>query len=144
VSTLFYAYFLFIVFDVILLTAQTKPVVFKYLVSTQFGLLTMILWLLFLNGFVGFQFVDDGTRVSVWGMRLLGLLGFAGGFVTSALAGLNKKPATVMTFYVVYFVVNGAFILLFCVTQFILVAKRIRSWWPIGMPIFGLTVQVTL
>lgn len=90
------------------------------------------MWLLFLNGFVSFQFFEDGTSKSVWGVRILGLLGFAGAFIAALLAAISKGAASTLILFIVYFIVNGAFIFLFCLMQFILIAKRVRSWWSVG------------
>lgn len=39
---------------------------FPYFVAVQCGLTTATCWCLLVNGFVGFQFAEDGTPLSLW------------------------------------------------------------------------------
>ena len=43
-----------------------SSVVFPYFVAVQCGLATATCWCLLVNGFVGFQFAEDGTPLSLW------------------------------------------------------------------------------
>ena len=51
--------------------------------SLYAGVLTGFFWILFLNGFVGYQVVEDGSALSVWGILLsTSLFSFLGGYFT--------------------------------------------------------------
>jgi hypothetical protein len=38
----------------------------KYFTAAHLGLITATCWCLLLNGFIGFQFIEDGTKISLW------------------------------------------------------------------------------
>lgn len=65
-------------------------------------------------------------------MRILGLLGFSLGFTISLISAINVKSSISIALFVVYFIFNGSLLILFCITQSILVIRRIKSYWPIG------------
>ena len=54
------------------------------LVYLYVGLVMAVFWILLLNSFVGYQFVEDGKLVSFWGMLLSALGATAFGFILSA------------------------------------------------------------
>jgi hypothetical protein len=44
----------------------TRLTAFKYVVALHLGLTSATVWVLFLNGFIGFQWAEDGTAKSLW------------------------------------------------------------------------------
>ena len=42
------------------------PNTFKYFVATHTALIVATCWSLLFNGFVGFQWIEDGTALSLW------------------------------------------------------------------------------
>jgi hypothetical protein len=68
IITFFYLYMALTVVSLIL-DAGVVPlasVVYPYFVAVQCGLTTATCWCLLVNGFVGFQFAEDGTPLSLW------------------------------------------------------------------------------
>jgi hypothetical protein len=70
-------------------------------------------------------------------MRILGLLGFSLGFAISLISAINAKSPISIVLFIIYFIFNGTVLLLFCVTQLILVVRRIKSYWPVGNILLG-------
>lgn len=44
---------------------------FQYFTAAHIGLISTTFWCLLLNGFVGFQFAEDGTPISLWVKHLI-------------------------------------------------------------------------
>ena len=61
----------------------TYSAAYLYLTGVYVGLKTAIFWCLLINGFVGFQFAEDGTPKSLWFLRLSSLVLFAIGLFVS-------------------------------------------------------------
>jgi hypothetical protein len=68
IITFFYLYMALTVISLILDSGVVPlaSVVFPYFVAVQCGLTTATCWCLLVNGFVGFQFAEDGTPLSLW------------------------------------------------------------------------------
>jgi Chitin synthase export chaperone len=77
IITFFYLYMALTVISLILDSgvAPLDSVVFPYFVAVQCGLTTATCWCLLVNGFVGFQFAEDGTPLSLWVLFFLGYIG---------------------------------------------------------------------
>lgn len=68
IITFFYLYMGLTVTSLILDSGVVPlaSVVYPYFVAVQCGLTTATCWCLLVNGFVGFQFAEDGTPLSLW------------------------------------------------------------------------------
>lgn len=68
IITFFYLYMALTVISLILDSGVVPlaSVVYPYFVAVQCGLSTATCWCLLVNGFVGFQFAEDGTPLSLW------------------------------------------------------------------------------
>jgi Chitin synthase export chaperone len=68
IITFFYLYMALTVMSLILDSGVVplSSVVYPYFVAVQCGLSTATCWCLLVNGFVGFQFAEDGTPLSLW------------------------------------------------------------------------------
>lgn len=68
IITFFYLYMALTVVSLVLDSGVVplSSVVFPYFVAVQCGLTTATCWCLLVNGFVGFQFAEDGTPLSLW------------------------------------------------------------------------------
>jgi Chitin synthase export chaperone len=68
IITFFYLYMALTVISLILDSGVVPlaSVVYPYFVAVQCGLTTATCWCLLVNGFVGFQFAEDGTPLSLW------------------------------------------------------------------------------
>lgn len=54
---------------------------YPYFVALHLAMMLATLWCLFGNGFVPFQFIEDGTPMSLWTLRISTALVFLGTFI---------------------------------------------------------------
>lgn len=119
--------------------------VYPWFAAVHTGLMCTLAWSLMLNGFVGFQFAEDGTPLSMWSLRLSSLAVFlVTGFIAIGtfknIAGLsNTKPVAL---WIAYYAFTAVCILLYVVSQLILVIRTLDDRWPIGDIIFGVAFFV--
>ena len=113
---------------------------FPYFAAVQNGLSSALCTCLLINGFVGFQLYEDGTPLSVWLLRLCSL----GMFVVSGAVSLltfkgwaGLSPTNTVGLFVVLYLLNGIFILIYVVMQIILVVNTLQDRWPLGDIAFG-------
>jgi len=71
----FYLYFVVELIAIFLDSSiiPTSSSVYPYFAAIHLGLLCCTYWALLVNGFVGFQVVEDGTPVSLWVSRFCSL-----------------------------------------------------------------------
>lgn len=103
-------------------------------------MITASVGILLLNGFVGFQWIEDGTKTSVWSLRSAALLMF-GGMYFVALATMKgsagMSPSSAMVLYIIFLIFNPAAVFLYFILQLVLVVCSLEDRWPIGDLIFG-------
>lgn len=102
------------------------------------GLKTAIFWALMLNGFVGFQFAEDGTALSLWTLRISTLVFWVVGFVVSATtykAQAHNGSQTGLWFF--EFIFPLLMVLVYIVSQVVLVVRTLDDYWPINDIVFG-------
>lgn len=108
---------------------------FPYFVAIQIGLASALCTCLLVNGFVGFQLYEDGTKLSVWLLRLSSLGMFAISFVVSlftflGIAGLG--PTNTVGLFVVMYILNAISLVIYVVMQILLVVNTLEDRWPLG------------
>jgi hypothetical protein len=92
-------------------------------------------WALLFNGFVGFQWIEDGTALSLWSLRLSSLLVFGLVYFISIATFLSKfsfskfQPTPLWIFY---FIFSGLCILGYVVLQTILVLTTLEDRWVLS------------
>ncbi|ORZ02404.1 chitin synthase III catalytic subunit [Syncephalastrum racemosum] len=138
----FYQYLLILFLEMLLITGiiPVSSPAYQWFTAIQLGLVTSAFWCLMLNGFVGFQFAEDGTPLSLWSIRISSfviflLVGFIsiGTFVD--LGSLSpSNPAALWTFYIL---INGVFFATYVISQTVLVLKSLDDRWPLGDILFG-------
>lgn len=114
--------------------------VYPYFVAVQNGFTSALCTCLLINGFVGFQMYEDGTTQSVWLLRgcsgaMFLITGAVSILTFKGLAGLG--PTRTIGLFVVLYLVNGIFLLVYVVMQVILVANTLQDRWPLGDISFG-------
>ncbi|KAG8742946.1 Chitin synthase, class 7 [Ceratobasidium sp. 414] len=118
----------------------TSSNVYPWFAAIYSGLITATYACLLINGFVGFQFAEDGTPTSLWGLRLACLIFFGLSFFVSiatfkGFAGFSyAKP---IGLYIVYLLWPILCVLVYVVLQLILVIRTLDDRWPIGDIVFG-------
>lgn len=124
---------------------------FPWFTAIQAGLASALCVCLLINGFVGFQLYEDGTKLSVWLLRICSFVVFIiTGLVSLAtfkgFAGLG--PTNTIGLFVVLYIVSAACLFVYAVSQVILVTNTLQDRWPlahIGFGVFFLVVgQIVL
>lgn len=112
-----------------------------YFVAIQNGLISAMCTSLLINGFVGFQLYEDGTTQSMWMIRgCSGIMFIICGAVSiltfENTAGLS--PTNTTGLFVVLFLINAIFLLIYVIMQLILVTNTLQDRWPLGDILFGI------
>jgi len=144
ILTFFYIYILLTAISLILdagVLQATNQGPFPWFVAVQNGLASALCTSLLVNGFVGFQLYEDGTRLSVWLLRLSSMIMFLISFAVSLLtfkgwAGLS--PTNTTGLFVVLYIINAIFLAVYFVMQVILVVNTLQDRWPLGDLAFGI------
>ena len=114
---------------------------FPYFVALQNGLTSALCTCLLVNGFVGFQLYEDGTRRSVWLLRSTSILMFLISGGVSLLTFLGKGgvgPENTTGLFVVLFLLNAICLVVYVAMQIVLVANTLQDRWPLGHIVSGL------
>ncbi|CAJ0825796.1 3543_t:CDS:2 [Entrophospora sp. SA101] len=74
----FYLYMMVTFLEFLLVSGiiATASPTYPYFTAGHVSLITATFWCLLLNGFVGFQFAEDGTPLSLWSIRISSLAVF--------------------------------------------------------------------
>ncbi|BGO93662.1 hypothetical protein NBRC10512_002902 [Rhodotorula toruloides] len=138
----FYIYFLEELLAIFLDSGIIPPSsnVYAWFAAVHTGLTAATYWCLLVNGFVGFQMVEDGTPLSLWTLQgtsaivglIVGLVAI-GTFKNSA--GLSSAKPTGL--WILQFIFPLACVVVYIVAQFFLVLRTLDDRWPIGDILFG-------
>ncbi|KAJ3231301.1 Chitin synthase, class 7 [Chytriomyces hyalinus] len=147
IVVLFYMYVATIVNELLLVSGiiPMASEAYKYFVAVHAGFLVATFWTLAFNGFVGFQWMDDGDSKSLWMLRGTTFAAFFVTFLIAILtfknaAGLSSASPTVL--FIIYFIIPVAFLLVYVITQTILVINSLDDRWPLGDLYFGLIFYI--
>ncbi|KAI9883100.1 MAG: Chitin synthase, class 7 [Watsoniomyces obsoletus] len=136
IITFFYLYMLLTFCSLILDSGVTAPgsVVYPYIAAIQSGLTSALCVCLLINGFVGFQLYEDGTKRSVWLLRGASLFMFFLSFAMSLMTfkGWGLGPTKTVGLFVVLYLFSGCCLLVYVVLQVILVINTLQDRWPLG------------
>ncbi|KAG0212732.1 Chitin synthase, class 7 [Mortierella sp. GBA30] len=139
----FYLYMLVTIMDLLLTSGiiPTSSDVYQYFTGVHLGLISATFWCLLLNGFVGFQFAEDGTPLSLWSIRISSFAVF--GAVTFLAIATFKgtgpfDPLKPVALWIVFFIFNGAALLIYVILQIVLVVNTLDDRWPLGDIVFGI------
>ncbi|KNZ50411.1 uncharacterized protein VP01_443g4 [Puccinia sorghi] len=113
----------------------------QYFAAFETGMLSATFWCLLVNGFVGFQFAEDGTPLSLWSLRgtcaaVFGLTFFIAIATFNSLASFSPSQPTAL--WIIMYIFNGACVAIYVVLQLLLVVRTLDDRWPIGDILFGL------
>ncbi|KAH9891166.1 chitin synthase III catalytic subunit [Cubamyces lactineus] len=118
----------------------TANVSYPWFAAVYTGLITAAYTCLLINGFVGFQFAEDGTPLSLWLLRIAMLVTFGVSFFVSIatfkrIAGFDyAKPIGLWIIYILWPLVCTV---IYVVSQLVLVFRTLEDRWPIGDIVFG-------
>ncbi|GAA6046989.1 hypothetical protein JCM3770_003466 [Rhodotorula araucariae] len=138
----FWMYFLEEILAIFLDSAIIPPSsdVYAWFAAIHTGLVCATFWCLLVNGFVGFQVVEDGTPLSLWFLQgtsavvgiIVGLIAI-GTFKNTA--GLSSATPTGL--WILQFIFNLACVVIYVIAQLLLVWRTLDDRWPIGDILFG-------
>ena len=144
----FYFYVLTLLAELLLTTGiipAANPI-YPHLAAAHVGLISATCWCLLVNGLIAFQVVEDGTRKSVWLVRLSSIFVMMVAYFVAidTFQGFSKvfDRANPTGLWVLYFILNGAVLMVYVVLQIILVTNRLDSRWPVGDLILATTFFV--
>jgi len=118
----------------------TSHVVYTWFAAIYTGLVAAAYACLLINGFVGFQFAEDGTPLSLWFLRISCLIIFAVSFFVAIatfkkFAGFNyAKPIGLWIIYILWPILCTA---IYVVSQLVLVFRTLDDRWAVGGIVFG-------
>ncbi|KAI8342676.1 chitin synthase III catalytic subunit [Chlamydoabsidia padenii] len=141
--TMFFQLYLITMLLEMLLVSNIIPSsssLYPFFTSAHLGLGSATFWCLLLNGFVGFQFAEDGTPISLWSIRITSfavflIVGFVGMATFNNIGPFNYTYP--IGLWVIYFIFNGACILIYLAAQLFLVSYTLEDRWPLGDITFG-------
>ncbi|KAF9924444.1 Chitin synthase, class 7 [Modicella reniformis] len=144
----FYLYMLVTIMDLLLISGiiPTASDLYPYFTGVHLGLISATFWCLLLNGFVGFQFAEDGTPLSVWSIRISSFIVFAAVTFLSIATFQKLGPfdyTNPVALWVVFFIFNGAALLIYVILQIVLVVNTLDDRWPLGDIVFGIAFFAT-
>ncbi|TFY78979.1 hypothetical protein EWM64_g5033 [Hericium alpestre] len=118
----------------------TAHKVYPWFAAVYTGLVCAAYTCLLINGFVGFQFAEDGTPTSLWFLRIsclfvFGLCMFIAIATFKNIASFRfDKPLGLWIVYILWPLICTV---VYVVSQLILVFRTLEDRWPIGDIIFG-------
>jgi len=137
----YYYYCLYIIVEMVASTGIIPMYsdYYPWVVHTYFGIVGATCTALLFSGFVSFQWIEDGTPKSLWLIRVAALLSFGLNFAASFLTFQSQmfNPEEPLILFVLFFVVNGAEILIYFLMQVFLVVTVLDEKWPLGAILFA-------
>jgi hypothetical protein len=118
----------------------TANVTYPWFAAAYTGLVAATYCCLLINGFVGFQFAEDGTPVSLWFLRISCLAVFGVSFFVAIATFQQKfgfsytKPIALFIVYLLWPIICAP---IYIISQLILVFRTLEDRWPIGDIVFG-------
>ncbi|EMG45487.1 CHS7 Chitin synthase export chaperone [Candida maltosa Xu316] len=114
---------------------------YAYFVAVQIGLASSVCACLLYNGFLYFQFWEDGTSRSMWCLRLVCVLWFVVNFVVAIITfkswntALDFRKTTAL--FTVSYVLNAIILATYVVSQIVLSVFALRNIWSLGAILLG-------
>ncbi|KAJ8660649.1 hypothetical protein O0I10_003697 [Lichtheimia ornata] len=138
----FYLYMISVFLEMFLITdvIPSSNAAYPYFAAIHLGVVSASFWCLLINGFVGFQFAEDGTPLSLWSLRISSFVIFLIVFVIAILTFLNIGPFSYESpgaLWAFVFIINGICFIVYVISQIILVVNTLDDRWPLGDILFG-------
>lgn len=133
----FYLYML-LSFVSLILDAGVVPAgngAYPYFAAIQSGLVSAICICLLINGFVGFQLYEDGTRLSIWLLRgasfVMFLITFLVALATFKGWSSGLGPTNTVGLFVVLYIFSAIALAVYFIMQVVLVMNTLQDRWPL-------------
>ncbi|PVU90813.1 hypothetical protein BB559_004435 [Furculomyces boomerangus] len=133
----FYLYLALVLLDILTISGFVpfSHAAYPYFVAAYLALTSTMCWCLMLNGFVGFQWAEDGTSLSLWTFRITCSIIFGLMYFVSISTFKNIvifKSSYPIGIFTIYFVFNSLCLLVYVISQIILVVNTLDEYWPLG------------
>ncbi|KAI5451276.1 Chitin synthase, class 7 [Naganishia albida] len=142
----FYLYFIISLLAIFLDSGiiPTANVVYPWFTAIYAGLVAGLYWCLLVNGFVGFQWAEDGTPMSLWFIRVSTTVVGAICFLVTigTFKNVALKYDNPIGLWITYLIYPAACVVIYTVSQLILVIRTLDDRWAIGHILFGLAFYV--
>ncbi|KAI8874775.1 hypothetical protein K501DRAFT_221670 [Backusella circina FSU 941] len=144
----FYLYMLSTLLEMLLVTGiiPTSSTAYPWFTAIHIGTICATYWCLLLNGFVGFQFAEDGTPISLWSIRISTFIWFIitgflaiGTFLGVGTLSYQNQSAL----WVFYIILNYIMFFVYIVSQIVLVINTLDDRWPLGDILFAACFYAT-
>lgn len=142
ISVFFCLFFISTILDMLLVTniiSFASPAA-PFITAAHVATVTTTFCSLLYNGFIGFEFVEDGTKQSLVILGASCVTTFSVSFIVALSTFLNvagSSSSSPIGLWIVYFLFNGVAALVYFVTQVALVVKTLEDAWPLGGIVFG-------
>jgi hypothetical protein len=136
IAMFFQLYLVTMLLETLLVTSiiPTASILYPFFTAAHIGLMSACFWCLVLNGFVGFQFAEDGTAISLWLIRISTFVVFllVGGISMATFRNWGPfEYAAPSVLWAFYYIVNGILFLIYAISQIVLVVCTLDDRWPL-------------
>ncbi|ADV25075.1 chitin synthase export chaperone [Cryptococcus gattii E566] len=118
----------------------TANKVYPWFAAIYAGSVGALYWCLLINGFVGFQFHEDGTPMSLWFLRISSLVvgAVCFGIAAATFKGTSSSisPTNTVGLFITYLVFPCVCVLIYFISQMLLVVRTLDDRWVIGDLLF--------
>lgn len=136
---------LMIIFTLVVDTGVSPPGSgsYPYFVAIKMGLAGACCWNILVNGFLGFNLWEDGTKRSMFLTRGAAFIGFVANFLVAILTfktatrkgAIDKTDTTAL--FVITYVLNGTILLVYTVCQLLISVFVVHNLWVAGAVMLG-------
>ena len=114
---------------------------YAYFVAVQLGLASASCICILYNGLLCFQFWEDGSRKSMWSLRVICFCWFVVNFIVALVTFKSWDSALdsrkTMAMFVITYLINAIILAFYVISQIVLVVFALDSYWPLGAILLG-------
>ncbi|KAK0197890.1 chitin synthase III catalytic subunit-domain-containing protein [Armillaria mellea] len=123
----------------------TSNTVYAWFAAVYTGLVASAYCCILINAFVGFQFAEDGTPLSLWFLRIACLVVFGVAFfiaIATFKSFASFSYSKTLPLWIIYILWPVICVAIYIVSQLVLVFRTLEDRWPIGDIVFGTSFWV--
>ncbi len=117
----------------------------QWFAAVYTGLVASAYCCILINAFVGFQFAEDGTPLSLWFLRIACLVVFGVAFfiaIATFKSFASFSYSKTLPLWIIYILWPVICVAIYIVSQLVLVFRTLEDRWPIGDIVFGTSFWV--
>lgn len=129
----FYFYLLVLIIEMLLYSNIIKAysTLYKYISILHISTITALFFVLFFNGFVGFQIIIDGTNLSILLLRITATFVLTIVFCSFFIIEQEIIAISSSLLLVIIFATNFLFVLFYIISQFVLTFYMTENYWAL-------------